>query len=586
MRSFVSVPLLAEGKVLGVLGLGSTFIRDFALQKSFIESLCAVTAIWIHNSRILDISKHQNAELEALYEQQLHDQLALAESEDRFKAVFNAVSDVMFVHDAQTLAIVEVNQRACDSYGYTRDELLYIDVGVLSSGLESYTAEHAGRLLRKARSGKPQRFEWQAKARDGRLFWLDMTLHKALLGGKERLLASGRAISDWKEAEKLLRQEKLFTDTVLDSVPGLLYVYDDDGLLVRWNKKHEELTGYSAAELSRMHLFDWYKDDPVALGKVQAALPRLARDGHATVEANLQKKDGTKSLYYLTAVSFVLDGKSFFTGIGIDITERKRMQEAMIQTEKMMSVGGLAAGMAHEINNPLSGILQNVQVLLRRLQQDSRVNNDAAGNSGCSFQAVTAFMKERGILDSLESIRESGARAAQVVKSMLEFSRPGVSYAPADINILLDNAVAMCATDYDLKKEYDFRNISIVREYASGLPGVQCSKSQIQQVLMNLFSNAAQAMAGMPSPKITLRTALDGDMVAVEVEDNGPGMDEATRRKIFEPFFTTKPVGEGTGLGLSVSYFIITNNHHGTIAVETEPGKGACFTIRLPLTRP
>ena len=163
--------------------------------------------------------------------------------------------------------------------------------------------------------------------------------------------------------------------------------------------------------------------------------------------------------------------------------------------------------------------------------------------------------------------------------------RPGESYHPADLNSLLDKAVALCATDYDLKKEYDFRNIRVVREYASGLPGVQCSQSQIQQVLMNLFSNAAQAMVGMPCPTLTLRTALDGDMVSVVVKDNGPGMDGATRRKIFEPFFTTKPVGEGTGLGLSVSYFIITNNHHGTIDVETAPGAGACFTIRLPVAR-
>ena len=280
------------------------------------------------------------------------------------------------------------------------------------------------------------------------------------------------------------------------------------------------------------------------------------------------------------------DSRNMVFGIIQDVTERRRMQEAIVQTEKMMSVGGLAAGMAHEINNPLGGILQNAQVLIRRLTSDTAVNTQAANNFGCSFEDISSFMKYRGILSGLEYIRESGERAANVVRDMLEFCRRSESHgATVDINVLLDKSIGLCATDYDLKKNYDFRNLSIVREYNQDLPIVPCSKTQIQQVLMNIVGNAAHALIGTSSPRVTLRTGIDDGFVRIEIEDNGPGMDEATRRRIFEPFFTTKPVGEGTGLGLSVSYFIIKNNHRGTIEVVSELGKGAMFIIRLPLSK-
>jgi len=273
-------------------------------------------------------------------------------------------------------------------------------------------------------------------------------------------------------------------------------------------------------------------------------------------------------------------------GAHTDITERRRMMDVMLQTEKMMSVGGLAAGMAHEINNPLSGILQNVQVMARRLTMDTPANIQAANEAGCSLEAIRHFMEKRDILASLDAIRETGCRAARIVSSMLEFSRASTGNAScADLGQLLDKSTELCATDYDLKKKYDFRNIRVVREYDSNLPPVPCSDTQIQQVFMNLLANAAQAMADTPAPAITLRTALETAHVRVEIEDNGPGMPPEVRKRAFEPFFTTKPVGEGTGLGLSVSYFIIVNNHHGDIAAQPVPGGGTRMVIRLPLAQ-
>lgn len=275
-------------------------------------------------------------------------------------------------------------------------------------------------------------------------------------------------------------------------------------------------------------------------------------------------------------------------GTAQDITERKRAEEIMIQSEKMMSVGGLAAGMAHEINNPLAGILQNAQNALRRLTEDSLINERAAADHGMSMSAVKGFMETREIIRMLEAIRESGQRAAAIVENMLGFSRKSVSsFSFYDVHELLDKTVDLASTDYDLKKKYDFRQIDISREYDSTIPQVYCEGPKIQQVILNLLRNAAQSFSSQSDrtvpPKICLRSKKEGQMVRIEVEDNGAGMTDEIRKRAFEPFFTTKEVGVGTGLGLSVSYFIITENHKGSMTVDSVPGKGTKFIILLPI---
>jgi signal transduction histidine kinase len=190
----------------------------------------------------------------------------------------------------------------------------------------------------------------------------------------------------------------------------------------------------------------------------------------------------------------------------------------------------------------------------------------------------------------LQAARDAGSRAAKIVSNMLEFSRKSESnIAYTDLNQLLDKAVALCRNDYDMENKYDFMRIIIEKEYDPTLGPVPCTATRIEQVLLNLIGNAAHAMAeareGSPPPKVILRTRSDGEYAVIEIQDNGPGMTDEVKRRVFEPFYSTKQVGHGTGLGLSVSYFIITENHKGTITVESEPGKGAKFTIRLPKTR-
>ena len=271
-----------------------------------------------------------------------------------------------------------------------------------------------------------------------------------------------------------------------------------------------------------------------------------------------------------------------------DVTDRIRIEEMMIQSEKMLSVGGLAAGMAHEINNPLAGILQNIQVIQNRLFGDLPKNHQIAESLGLSLDAIKHYMDKRNIEEMIETIMASGQRAAKIVDNMLSFSRKSDSrHLAQDLATLMDQTVELAENDYDLKKKYDFRRIRVTRDYETDMPKVHCEPSKIQQVLLNILKNGAQAMAlgTVEDAPATLHIKIyrHEDMARIEVTDNGPGMDESVRRRVFEPFFTTKAVGIGTGLGLSVSYFIITENHRGQLSVESKPGQGSRFIIELPI---
>jgi len=388
-----------------------------------------------------------------------------------------------------------------------------------------------------------------------------------------------------RQAEQELTKAKSYIANILDSMPSVLVGVNPDGVVTHWNKAAEEAEGITA---------------PQALGKpLELVFPRLVshlknvqtalNERHPLrVEREMFQKDSTVGYQDVMIYPLVSNGVEGAVVRVDDVTHRVHLEEMMVQSEKMVSVGGLAAGMAHEINNPLSGILQSAQVLISHLSPDVAANRKAAEESGCTMENIRAYAEKRQLPEFLEGIRESGVRAARIVSNMLEFSRKSHSTrTPEQVNDLMDKAVELALSDYDLKKQYDFKRVRIVREYDLHLPKAPCTRTEIEQVFLNLLKNAAHAMAKTPDsaepPAIILRTGVDGNWLRVEVEDNGPGMPETVRKRIFEPFFTTKPVGEGTGLGLSVSYFIIVTNHGGRFEVQSEPGKGARFILWLPL---
>ncbi len=273
-----------------------------------------------------------------------------------------------------------------------------------------------------------------------------------------------------------------------------------------------------------------------------------------------------------------------------EIEYRKKMEKQLIQSEKMTSVGGLAAGMAHEINNPLAGMVQNAQLVLNRLSKDMPANVKAAQEAGISLAALKTYIEKRQIYKKLENINVAGERAAKIIVNMLDFTRGNVTEKSFhDLGSIIDKSIEIIATDYDLKDKYDLKHIDIQTTYELDLPMIQCETNKIQQVVFNLVKNAAEAIhyqeEGLKKNSwIHIRLYKQGKNIVMEIEDNGPGIPPEIQKRVFEPFFTTKPMDRGTGLGLSVSYFIVVDDHGGKMTVSAPPGKGSLFSITLPLS--
>ena len=387
-----------------------------------------------------------------------------------------------------------------------------------------------------------------------------------------------------RRTEDSMKHMRAYLQNIVDSMPSALVGVNLDGRVTQWNREAARLTGLTEADTRGRDLGDVFPQLQSQLEKIRNAI----RDGHAIENERFSTHGAAKEVHFfdLMVYPLIANGTQGAVVRLDDVTSRVQIEEMMVQTEKMMSVGGLAAGMAHEINNPLGGILQACQNIERRTSVELPKNAEVARAIGTDLELVHRYLVERGVLEFVAGIRSDGTRAAQIVSDMLAFSRRSESrLAPTQLCDVVETVLRLAANDYDLKKQYDFRNIQIVRDLDADLPPIRCDKTKIEQVLLNLVKNAAQAFATrdkLKAPVITVRVCKEPHHARIEVIDNGPGMEEGIRRRVFEPFFTTKEVGVGTGLGLSVSYFIVTRQHKGTMSVESAPGEGSRFIVRIP----
>ncbi|WP_419660349.1 two component system sensor histidine kinase [Desulfosarcina variabilis str. Montpellier] len=393
-----------------------------------------------------------------------------------------------------------------------------------------------------------------------------------------------RFIAQRRQAEQELQQLRNYLSNIINSMPSIMVAVDRGGQVTQWNHQAEQVTGVSIAKAQSRPLVDVFPRLMGEMENIKTAIRerRVLRDLKIPHERQHEMRYEDVTIFPLIANG--VEGAVIRVD---DVTDRVRLEEMMIQSEKMLSIGGLAAGMAHEINNPLAGILQSVSVLEKRLLGDLPANHNAAEAAGTTLAAIRQYLGIRKLPGMIENIRTSGSLAAAIVRNMLSFARKSEKAASShDLGALMDQTIELLKTDYDMKRNYDFKRIEIDRQYDESAGPVSCEASKIQQVFMNILKNGAEAMAeavnaSAPS-KFTLRVKNDDAWVKVEIEDNGPGMDEKVRRRIFEPFFTTKAVGKGTGLGLSVSYFIVTEDHGGEMSVHATDYGGTRFVIRLP----
>lgn len=396
-----------------------------------------------------------------------------------------------------------------------------------------------------------------------------------------------KEIEEREAVEDKLRRLRNYLGNIIDSMPSMLAGLDEEGRVTQWNREAENLTGIDAEKAEGRFLNDLFPQLPVNSDLIHEAVRLREVKKLSTVEITM--KDSPR---YFDVTLYPLDEQSS-DGLVIkidDVTDKKRAEELMAHSEKMLSVGGLAIGMAHEINNPLAGILQNIQVLANRLKDKLPANKRVADEAGVSMEAIEAYIRERGLFKTIEAIQSSGSRIARIVDSLSYFSR---DYCPENrkenIIPIIEKAIKNVAEGDESKGPFNFSDIEIIREYEEEVVEIACKPPQIEQVLISVIRNGAQAMAAekeeanvSKESRFIVRVSRESRMCRIEIEDNGPGVDEHVYKRIFEPFFTTKAVDVGSGLGLSVAYFIVTETHGGTMNVETQPGKGANFIFRLP----
>ncbi|HET7875871.1 MAG TPA: ATP-binding protein [Methylomirabilota bacterium] len=353
-------------------------------------------------------------------------------------------------------------------------------------------------------------------------------------------------------------------ENIMESVADILYTLDGSGTLTGWNRRLELVTSFQPEELKGRPVFEMFEEEDRAA--VAAAIRAAVRGGHGEREARLVCKDGTPIPYQFSCVPLRNPHGEVIglTGVGTDISERKRLEEQLWQSQKMEAVGRLAGGVAHDFGNLLTVVHARAQLALQRLGPASPARPD------------------------VELIDAAAARAGTLVRQLLAFSRKQVLQPKVlDVNAVVE------AVEHLLQPLIGV-DISFRTTLAPALGRVKADPIQLEQVLINLVVNARDAMP--QGGALTVETAdvdLDepfvrehagatsGAHVVLRVRDTGTGMDAATRARIFEPFFTTKQLGKGTGLGLATVYGIV-KQHGGFVAVDTEPGRGSTFAVYLP----
>jgi PAS domain S-box-containing protein len=373
-----------------------------------------------------------------------------------------------------------------------------------------------------------------------------------------------RDLTEWKRIEgELKKANSFFVNLIESSVDGIIAA-DVKGNIIIFNRSAEQLTGYKAEEVigGKLHITEIY---PEGVAKEIMRKLRSEEYGGAgkltPVRIKVLTKEGEEIPIELSAALVYEEGHEIASvGIFTDLRERLKIEEQLqqthlqlVQSEKMASVGKLAAGVAHEINNPLGGILIYASLMLEDMPEDDPKRED------------------------IKRIVQETTRCKEIVKSLLEFGhQSGPKFEPVDVNRAIVDGL------FFLENQAIFHNIEIVKDLDPFLPRVMGNASQLKQVFMNMVVNAADAMSG--NGKLTIRTRLSEDetYVTVEFTDTGVGIPEENLSKIFDPFFTTKEVGKGTGLGLAVCYGI-AEKHGGRIEVESKVGEGTTFRIILPV---
>ncbi len=503
------------------------------------------------------------------YNLKLREQNKLIQAgENRYRKMFNAPNEAIFILEADTGKIIDVNQGMLAMFGYTYEEALQINVGSISSGKPPFTQDEAVIKIHKAVQKGSQSFEWHARKNDGTLFWIETTLKYTEFGGEHFVIAVVRNISERKEAEINLAAQNERLAVTLRSIGDGVITTDISGNIVLLNKVSEELTGWSNKEAVGRPLTEVFNiinaetrevcENPVIKVINSAQIDGL--DNHTVLVA----KDGTERDIADSSAP-IMDTESNVIGVVLvfrDVTEQLKNEKELLRVKKLESVGVLAGGIAHDFNNILTAILGNINLVL----------------------ADNALPKSsRKILMEAE---KASIRARDLTQQLLTFSKGG---APVKETAALDTIIRDSA-NFVLHGS----KVACRFDIPDNLLLVDIDKGQISQVIQNIVMNASHAMSTGGNVMINCQNVLAAKIpfdsvpaeemfVKISIQDEGIGMTAKVIEKIFDPYFSTKQTG--SGLGLAITHSIIIK-HGGYILAESQPEVGTTFTIYLPAAEP
>ena len=405
--------------------------------------------------------------------------------------------------------------------------------------------------------------EYRIHMPDGSIRWI-------VSNGRPQLDSKGRVtglvgialdVSELRDAQEKLRQKSALLQAVFDSVPGLIYFYDESGRLERWNRNLETLTGYTADELKGRLVSEWF--DGADLEKLGAEWRRVFSEGRSSAELNIIVKDGRRIPFLFTGVRVMLEGRPYMVGMGIELTERRRIEGELQQHREQLALmaraatlGELSGALAHELNQPLAIILSNAQAAQALL---SREPPDLAEVNEILTDIIGADGRARDVIKGLRAVLESGKTLQQ----------------PVDLNQGIQEVLRLAQRDL---ADHEVR---VQLDLSRDLPLVLADRIQMQQVVLNLLNNARDAMLGLPEAErlIRIRSFVGAGLVHVTVADQGPGLPSDTE-SLFRPFYSTKP--QGLGVGLSICRKLV-EVHGGRLWAEPATERGALFHFTLPV---
>jgi PAS domain S-box-containing protein len=367
------------------------------------------------------------------------------------------------------------------------------------------------------------------------------------------------AASEGPDPSVLERQERL--QSLLDNILDGIITIDAKGIIHTFNRPAEEIFGYSADEVVSRNV-SVLMPEPFR-AEHDSYVSRFLDTGEARIigvgrEVSGRRKDGSTFPMDLAVSEFSVDGVRMFTGIMRNITDRKRLEEQLIQSSKLASLGELVGGIAHEINNPTSIIIMRAASLIREVKEENR---------------------QAEIIEDIQVIQRQCAKVAQITSGLLAFSRQSpFEPKPASVNRTIESAIGL------IENVIKSHGVSFETELDPDLPIVKLDTARIEQVMLNLFNNAMDAMpdGGVLRIASSRSTLSRKPHILIRVSDTGEGVPKENLDRLFDPFFTTKEVGKGTGLGLSISYGIV-QEHSGRLEVESQLGQGATFSLYLPI---